>query len=106
MKHWFQYKVPKWLSTVNELQKFVCRKYNLKSGNYILYANAIENDFIRENLSILSEYGIPASAIKKMAPKIPIDIEQDDVISYIKRQQLHLKCDLIRYEIEKFIENI
>lgn len=106
MKHWFQYKVPKWLSTVNELQKFVCRKYNLKSGNYIFYANAIENDFIRENLSILSEYGIPTSAIKKMAPKIPIDIEQDNVISYIKQQQLHLKCDLIRYEIEKFIENI
>ena len=106
MKHWFQYKVPKWLSTINELQKYVCRKHNLKSGNYILYANAIENDFLRENLSILAEYGIPSSAIRKMEANIPINIGQDDVISYVKNKELYLKSGLIQYEIDKINQNI
>lgn len=106
MKHWFQYKVPKWLSTLNELQKYVCQKHHLRAGNYILYANAIENDFIRENLSILSEYGIPSSAIKKIESKIPAEIEQDKVFEYIKQNRLHLKSELIEYEKEKFLENM
>lgn len=106
MKHWFQYKVPKWLSTLNELQKYVCQKHHLRAGNYILYANAIENDFIRENLSILSEYGIPSSAIRKIESKIPAEIEQDKVFEYIKLNRLHLKSELIEYEKEKFLENM
>lgn len=106
MKHWFQYKVPKWLSTLNELQKYVCQKHHLRAGNYILYANAIENDFIRENLSILSEYGIPSSAIRKIESKIPAEIEQDKVFEYIKQNRLHLKSELIEYEKEKFLENM
>jgi hypothetical protein len=58
-RHWFQYKVPKWLSVMNELQKYVCENNNMDPGNYSYYANQIENDFIRDNLTILSEYGIP-----------------------------------------------
>lgn len=64
-KHWFEYKIPKWLSVVNEIQKFICSEKGLKAGNYSFYANQIENNFIRENLTILAEYGIPDSAIKK-----------------------------------------
>jgi hypothetical protein len=42
---------------MNELQKYVCEKNNMDPGNYSYYANQIENDFIRDNLTILSEYG-------------------------------------------------
>ena len=106
MKHWFQYKVPKWLSTLNELQKYVCQKHHVRAGNYIPYANAIENDFIRENLSILSEYGIPSSAIRKIESKIPTEIEQDNVFEFIRQNRLHLESELIEYEKEKFLQNI
>lgn len=64
MKHWFQYKIPKWLSVMNELQRFVCAEKRIRAGNYTYYANLIENDFIRENLAILLEYGVPSSAIE------------------------------------------
>ncbi|MCU9811839.1 hypothetical protein [Paraclostridium sp. AKS81] len=26
LKHWFQYKVPKWLSVINNLQQYICEK--------------------------------------------------------------------------------
>ena len=29
LKHWFQYKVPKWLSVINNLQQYVCKKKGL-----------------------------------------------------------------------------
>lgn len=105
MKHWFEYKVPKWLSVINEIQKFICQEKGLAPGNYIHYANLIENDFIRENLAILSEYGIPNSAIRKIQDKIPSNLNQDEVLSYIKAKKIHLTKDLLEYERKKIIDN-
>ena len=106
LKHLFQYKVPKWLSVINNLQEFICNKKDIKPGNYIFYANQIENEFIRDNLSVLYEYGVPSSAIRKLADKIPSDIDEDKVIEYIKNNELINKSDLISYEKEKLYENI
>jgi hypothetical protein len=106
MKHWFQYKIPKWLSVMNEIQKFVCAERGYKAGNYLHYANLIENDFIRENLAILSEYGIPNSAIRKLEEYIPTDLNQDDVLKYIKENKLVDNKQLLRYEKSKIDENL
>ena len=43
----------------------------------------LENGFVPENLSILLEYGIPASAIRKLKKTLPNDINQDDIFDYI-----------------------
>ncbi|VVM18303.1 hypothetical protein BSPWISOXPB_3367 [uncultured Gammaproteobacteria bacterium] len=83
LRHWFQYKVPKWLSVMNELQKYVCEKNNMDPGNYSYYANQIENDFIRDNLTILSEYGIPTSAINKLKGGINQELSEDAVIEKV-----------------------
>lgn len=106
MKHWFQYKVPKWLSVVNEIQRFVCAEFGLRPGNYIYYANHIENDFLRENLAILSEYGIPSSAIRKIQEQIPTDLDQDRVLEFIRDKELFNSKDLLEYEKQKINENI
>ncbi|APH14059.1 DEAD/DEAH box helicase family protein [Clostridium sporogenes] len=106
LKHWFQYKVPKWLSVINDLQEFICNRNGMKSGSYMLYANQIENEFIRDNLSVLYEYGVPSSAIKKIEKKIPSDIDEDKVLDYIKSNELFNSPNLISYEKEKLYENI
>jgi len=106
LKHWFQYKVPKWLSVINDLQEFVCNKKGIKPGSYMFYANQIENEFVRENLSVLYEYGVPSSAIKKLERNIPIDIDEDKVLDYIKDNRLFDDSNLILYEKEKLHENI
>ena len=106
MKHWFQYKVPKWLSVIHEIQRFICAEFGVKAGNYIFYANHIENDFLRENLAILSEYGIPSSAIRKLEKQIPADIDQDAVLDFIRDKEIYASGDLLEYEKTKLHENI
>lgn len=106
MKHWFEYKVPKWLSVINEIQRFLCAEKGLHSGSYAYYANLIENDFLRQNLSILAEYGVPSSAIRLIEENIPEDLDQDNVLKYIKQNDLFNLPNLIEYERIKLKENI
>jgi len=97
-RHWFKYKVPKWLNVINELQKYVFEKNGLTSGNYTHYASQIENDFVASNLVIFSEYGVPTSAIKKMAKYIPSELNEDQVLKYIKKNKLMDKREILKYE--------
>lgn len=106
LRHWFHYKVPKWLYVINELQKYVCEKNNLKFGDYSYYASQIENDFVRSNLSILVEYGIPKSAITKLEKHISKDSNEDFIFDIIRDKKLIETAKLIPYEKEKIIENL
>ncbi len=104
-KHWFQYKIPKWLSVINSIQEFVCNEKGLRPGNYNFYTNLIENEFLRENLTILSEFGIPSSAIRKLEKLIPSNMHQDDVIKSIRDNKLYENSDFIEYERNKLKES-
>ncbi len=107
LRHWFQYKVPKWLRTINLLQEFICLEKGLnQQGNYLFYADKIESDFIRENLSILAEYGIPKSAIQKIGNYIEVDLNESEVIKIVKDEQFLSKIDLLEYEKETIINGI
>ncbi|MGP4717600.1 DEAD/DEAH box helicase [Psychrobacter sp. T6-6] len=101
LKHWFQYKIPKWLSVMNSLQEFVCEEKKLRAGNYSYFANLIESDFIREDLSILSEYGVPSSAIRKLEGIISQSKDADSVLSIIKRKEILENPIFIDYERNK-----
>ncbi|MFN3882370.1 MAG: DEAD/DEAH box helicase [Nitrincola lacisaponensis] len=105
LRHWFQYKIPKWLLVVNELQRFVCNELGVRPGNYTFYASSIESDFVRENLTILSEYGVPRSAIDKIEKYIDKDLNQDLVIKEIINKKIHEKPEFLNYEREKLISN-
>jgi len=106
LKHWFQYKVPKWLLVLDNIQRFVCSKHNLRPGSYLHYASIIENDFIRENLAILTEFGIPKSAIDKLSAHIPADLSEDLVLDEIRKKGLVEKLDFLNYEKMKINENL
>jgi len=104
LKHWFEYKVPKWLSVIDSIQEFVCTENGFRSGSYKYFSNLIENDFLRDNLTILSEFGIPSSAIRKLEKIIPSDMLQDDVIKTIRDLKLYESTDFIKYERNKLKE--
>jgi hypothetical protein len=105
LKHWFEYKIPKWLSVMNSIQEFICNEANLRAGNYSYFANLIENDFLRENLTILSEFGIPSSAIRKLEKLIPSNLSQDEVIKKIREERLFEHSIFINYERNKLKNN-
>lgn len=104
LKHWFEYKVPKWLAVIDSLQNFVCKEKGLRAGSYSYFSNLIENDFLRENLTILSEFGVPSSAIRKLERLIPANITQDEVIKLIRDKQLYNNSNFIQYEKNKLRE--
>lgn len=105
LKHWLEYKVPKWLSVINSLQEFVCLERGLRPGNYGYFSNLIENDFVRDNLILLSEFGIPSSAIRKLEQLIPEAIPQDAVLKFINDNKLYDDKIFINYERTKLREN-
>lgn len=106
LRHWFHYKVPKWINVMHELQKYVCQQNRLNPGSYSYYASQLENDFVRQNLSILVEYGVPKSAIDKLTSKIPDDLHEDEVLKLIKDKNLIATSSLNQYEKERVEENL
>jgi len=106
LRHWFQYKVPKWLRVINALQEFVCNEKGIKAGNYSYYADVIESDFIRTNLSILLEYGIPKSAIIKLEKHIDSEFSEDKVINILKNTDILERVKFLKYEKEKIESNL
>lgn len=102
-RHWFDYKLPKWLNVVSNLQEYVFKKNDLKFGNYSFISSSIENGFLHPNISALSEYDIPSSAIRKLEKYINKDRTPEMNIynlNQLSDEEL-ISNNLLRYEIAK-----
>lgn len=98
-RHWIQYKVPKFLNTLHNLQIAVCNRLGIENpGDYTSFSTVLENNFIRSDLSILLELGVPSTAIKKISSKIPSDISSENLFTYIKNNKLYNDSALLAYE--------
>lgn len=100
-RHWFQFTVPKAFRVIDSLQRYVCAQNGKKPGSYSFFVQQLENDFIRENLSILIEYGIPSDTVRRIADKIPADLDEDGVVEFIKQNKGSVYDDLIQYEVDR-----
>lgn len=104
-RHWFDYKLPKWITVINDIQKYVFSKNGMRYGNYTFYTTQLENGFLPNNLAALLEYDIPHSAIVKIQRTLKSkEITPEDLIASFNKQgaEERLKqIGLIRYEIDK-----
>lgn len=100
MRHWFDYKLPKLLSTVSKLQEYVFKKHKMKFGDYNAFASALENGFIFSSLTTLLEYDIPMSAITKLQRTFPKDASFEYIYAQLKQLNLD-KTKLNNYEKKK-----
>lgn len=105
-RHWFQYKVPKWIGVLNTLQEYMCETKGKKAGNYSYYASVIENGTVPAKAAILLEYNIPASTINKLIETIPEDITDQLLIDYIFEKKLYTGEKLIEYEKNLLLQNL
>lgn len=104
-RHWISYKVPKWLNVVDSLQKLVCKKANLpKSGDYLFFASYLENEGVEEQFSVLIDMGVPSSIINKIKHIIPDDLNDQELVRFIKTIRREYIPSLLEYEIEKLNE--
>lgn len=103
-RHWFDYKLPKWLSVISDIQTYVYSKLNMKPGNYSFYASQLENGFLKSNLAALIEYDIPHSAIVKIEKGLRNkNIPTEELIIGLQNLSYDRlrKIGLIKYEIDK-----
>lgn len=100
-RHWFQFTVPKAFRVIDSLQRYVCDQHGKKAGSYSYFVQELENDFIRENLSILIEYGIPSDTVHRISRLIPVELDEDGVIEYIKLHKDIIYKELMQYEIDR-----
>ena len=105
-RHWFLFTVPKIFRVVDSLQRYVCESYGRRAGSYSYFIQQLENDFIPENLSILIEYGVPASAVRKLDSKVPRNLSEDEVVEYIRRYKRQLTSDWLQYERDRLDEHL
>lgn len=102
-KNWLQYKIPKWLNVVDSLQKYIGKELGIDAGDYSYIAELIENEFLDANIRILTEYGIPSSAIRKILFHFGSrlkDLSEDQVVAAIIRNRDLIERYLTQYEIE------
>ena len=104
-RHWFDYKLPKWISLINDIQKYAFNKRGLSYGNYSFYASQLENGFLPINLAALLKYDVPHSAISKIQKTLRVnEITTENLIASFKRkgvEQRLKQIGLIKYEIDK-----
>lgn len=100
-RHWFQFTVPKAFRVVDSIQRLICERRNMRSGSYSFFVQQLENDFIRENLSILVEFGIPSNAVRRLESVIPANLSEDGVIDYIRKKRNDMNKILLPYERER-----
>ncbi|MCQ5015090.1 DEAD/DEAH box helicase [Anaerostipes hadrus] len=99
-RHWFQFTIPKVFRVVDSLQRLICERANIKPGSYSFFVQQLENDFIRDNLSILVEFGVPSNTVRRLENIIPENISEDEVVEFIKKNQNDIKRNLLIYERE------
>jgi hypothetical protein len=102
-RHWFDYKLPKWISVVYEIQNYVFTEAGRQPGNYSFFATNLENGFLPKNMASLMEYDIPFSAVQKLQNILQTSNTTEQNISSVNRlphSQLR-RMGLIEYEINK-----
>lgn len=106
LRQWFQYKLPKLLLVLNELQSYVAKLKKLAAGNYNYYCSLIENDFIDERYAMLIEYGVPKTAISSLIPFIEGLETEEKIVKKIINDRLYESKTLIEYERDLIKKNI
>lgn len=106
LRLYIQFKIPKWLNVLNNIQKFFAHKENLLPGNYSQYIKLFENNFIQDNIFILEEYGVPNTALYKLSKFIPENLSSEQAINLIKEKKLYESENLLEYERQRLINSL
>jgi hypothetical protein len=99
-RNWFDYKLPKWLAAISELQAYVYTKHERLPGNFSYFSALMENSFFKGALSVLMDYDVPASAIRKLEAAIGTEDDWGRLEAKLRKVNLSA-LDLLPYELKK-----
>ena len=99
-RHWFEFKLPRLLVAISGLQNYVLSENGYKPGNYTYLASLLENSFINGSLTVLMDYDVPSSAIRKFQRIFTQNESWGDVKNRLNEIELE-EWGLNAYEINK-----
>jgi late competence protein required for DNA uptake (superfamily II DNA/RNA helicase) len=99
-RNWFEFKLPKHLAAFSSIQEYVCERKGLIPGNYGYLAALLENSFVKKSASVLMDYDVPASAIRKVEALFRADDPWESVRVALRARDLS-KFGLLPYELKK-----
>jgi len=104
-KNWQSYRAPKWINVVDSLQKYVCKKLGVESGDYSYVSEKIENNFVDPEFQILLEFGLPENAVKTIQQvskqlSLTSEITEDNLLTILKNNFMFYENYLSKYEID------
>lgn len=101
-RKYFQFVVPKAFSVVDNLQRLACQQRSKEAGSYSFFINQLQNSFVREDLSILLEFGMPVETVQRVERVIPKQNSEDQLIDYLRNNRDEVYNSLQTYEQERF----
>ena len=104
LRLYIQFKIPKWFSILDSLQKAAANIMNIHPGDYSYYIRLMENNFIQDNLVLLDEYGVPNTALYKLQRYVPDNWDYEQVVTAIDEKKLYNLDELLEYEKRKLKE--
>lgn len=83
VRKWFEFRMPKMLMTLHNIQEEIYGELNLPKGNYKFLAAELEHGFLPPSIATLREMGIPAELGKKLISSIDFhkDMTIDDILN-------------------------
>lgn len=99
---WFEFKLPKWLACMSDLQSYVYEKQGKQTGNYSYFVALMENSFIKGPYSVLMDYDVPASAIRKLERMFGDQTDWAIIEEQLRTMNLD-NLGLIAYERQKLL---
>ncbi len=99
-RQWFEFKLPKLLVGLSEIQAYVFAKHNMDAGNYSYFCALLENSFFKGALSVLMDYDVPASAIRKVEMLFTGEEEWNEIQDRLRATDLE-SLGLLEYEAKK-----
>lgn len=101
IRNYFEYKIPKVLSVMDSLQKYVFWKKWLETWDYSKFILLLEWWWVGESYILLEEQGVPKSAIDKISKKLWKEISEEHLLSELENNIDENLYGLIPYEMGK-----
>jgi hypothetical protein len=71
IRHWATYQFPRLLMIIETISKDVFSRYDLPSGSYAHFAQAVESQFRHPAFAVLEEYGLPTPLFARVLNVLP-----------------------------------
>ncbi|MCH4244531.1 DEAD/DEAH box helicase [Acinetobacter gerneri] len=106
-KNLINYNLPKIIYAISDIQEHIFNKYNLKPGDYKIFASNLENFFLPATFNSLEEFGIPNQVSKKIFSNIKNEDYEDidNALQYLRDNRKASSSSLSSFENE-FIERV